>query len=729
MEKRKFKRVIVWLLAVMMMFSSIEAAAASPSLKYGSKGTQVKQLQLDLIKVGYKIAGAPSTFFGKNTETALKKFQKSAKLKTTGVYDSKTKTALLKKKSSLSQKQKYPPGFSRTLKKGSRGADVGKLQGYLVKAGYKLKADQIFGSQTYNAVISFQEKKKVKTTGIADAKTIELIIKETKPKAPKPVYPAGFSRTLTKGMSGTDVGKLQTYLVKLGYAIKVDKSFTSQTYNALLSFQKKNKLMANGKADDKTLNAVAKAANALDKPAAPSKPKPQTPAPGKPPIKDKPTPTVPVDYPKGFTRTLQLGHKGSDVRLLQAYLTKAGYRVGVDEVFGQETQTAIFKFQQTEKLPSSGLADQETLVSIVQKATDSPAYKGYSFSGKGYGHAVGMPQWGALGMAQKGYRYHDILKYYYTGVDFKTIDTSKQDIRVGLSLDKASVDVRGTGKYTIQDLNGKVLFEPLAGSTTTITVEKGKLKLSGLKETLLLNQPVKAVPEKGQYLYHKGFKYNGVLGFSLSANQRVDVINTLNIETYLQGVVPAEISSKWHPEAIKAQTLAARTYALKHLTPKSKYDVVDTVMSQVYYGMNVEAANVNSIINGETKGEVIVYNGVLINAFFSASSGGHTVGSGFVWSTDLPYLVGKPDPFDQSKYASNWWTYEVNFREISNKAASLNIGEVVDIKVVETKYTRPVKVRITGFKGTAYVSGSQFRSLISNEQMKSAIYTAQLLKN
>lgn len=185
-------------------------------------------------------------------------------------------------------------------------------------------------------------------------------------------------------------------------------------------------------------------------------------------------------------------------------------------------------------------------------------------------------------------------------------------------------------------------------------MEEGEFKLTSGDETLYIDQPFKAVSVKGKYLSHKKRNYNGVLEVSFADPKKI------------QGVVPSEISASWYPEAIKAQALAARTYALKHLRPAGKWDVYDTVDSQVYKGAGQEAANINAIINGATKGEVITYKGSLINAYFSASAGGYTVGSGFVWSTDLSYLVGKPDPYDQSKFVKNWWTYELSFDEISN---------------------------------------------------------------
>lgn len=127
-------------------------------------------------------------------------------------------------------------------------------------------------------------------------------------------------------------------------------------------------------------------------------------------------------------------------------------------------------------------------------------------------------------------------------------------------------------------------------------------------------------------------------------------INRLNIETYLRGVVPGEMYVSWHKEALKAQTLAARTYAMKGIRPSRDFDVYDDTRSQVYAGVGIENSKVTALIN-ETKGEVIMHDGQLINALYSSSAGGHTIDSEDLFNY-APYLRGKPDPYDKSVYVT-----------------------------------------------------------------------------
>lgn len=126
------------------------------------------------------------------------------------------------------------------------------------------------------------------------------------------------------------------------------------------------------------------------------------------------------------------------------------------------------------------------------------------------------------------------------------------------------------------------------------------------------------------------------------------VINNIPLEEYLLGVVPSEMPSKWNYEALKAQAIAARSYAIANRGKRSShgYDLKDTPEDQAYGGATSETATTNSAVV-ETKGVVITYNQKVIPAYYSASAGGHTVNSGAVWNKDLPYLKSVPS-FDEN---------------------------------------------------------------------------------
>lgn len=121
------------------------------------------------------------------------------------------------------------------------------------------------------------------------------------------------------------------------------------------------------------------------------------------------------------------------------------------------------------------------------------------------------------------------------------------------------------------------------------------------------------------------------------------VINDVPLEKYLQGVVPSEMPSSWEHEAHKAQAIAARSYALANLGKRGKYgyDLKDTPEDQAYGGASAETPQTNDAVS-ETEGLVLIYDGKIIPAYYSASAGGRTTTAGQVWSKDLAYLKSVP---------------------------------------------------------------------------------------
>lgn len=128
------------------------------------------------------------------------------------------------------------------------------------------------------------------------------------------------------------------------------------------------------------------------------------------------------------------------------------------------------------------------------------------------------------------------------------------------------------------------------------------------------------------------------------------VVNNVPLEEYMLGVVPSEMPSKWNYEALKAQAIAARSYAIANRGKRASrgYDLKDTPEDQAYGGASAETAATNNAVM-ETKGIVITYNQKVIPAYYSASAGGHTVNSGAVWTKDLPYLKSVPSFDDNVK--------------------------------------------------------------------------------
>ncbi|MDW2876629.1 MULTISPECIES: SpoIID/LytB domain-containing protein [Bacillaceae] len=144
-----------------------------------------------------------------------------------------------------------------------------------------------------------------------------------------------------------------------------------------------------------------------------------------------------------------------------------------------------------------------------------------------------------------------------------------------------------------------------------------------------------------------GISYRG--SFSLAPNgSSIQIVNYLDMEDYLKGVVPNEMPASWHKEALKAQAIAARSYAANMMM------LTTTATSQVYRGYSGEDGRSNIAIQ-ETDGLLVKYNGKPIQTFFFSTSGGKTANVGDVWNSDqknFPYLVSVDDPYETSVYKS-----------------------------------------------------------------------------
>jgi len=156
-------------------------------------------------------------------------------------------------------------------------------------------------------------------------------------------------------------------------------------------------------------------------------------------------------------------------------------------------------------------------------------------------------------------------------------------------------------------------------------------------------------PNVGGYTSVKGKWYRGFF-VVYNKNGSLVVINNVNIEDYIKGVVPSEMPSRWSYEAHKAQAIAARSYALANLGKRANggYDLKDTPEDQAYGGASAEASQTNKAVD-ETRGIVLIYDLKIIPAYYSASAGGQTSCSSDVWTKNLPYLQSVPSYDDNVK--------------------------------------------------------------------------------
>ena len=200
-------------------------------------------------------------------------------------------------------------------------------------------------------------------------------------------------------------------------------------------------------------------------------------------------------------------------------------------------------------------------------------------------------------------------------------------------------------------------------------------------------------------------RYRGRLQLLVSGGQ-VQAINHVPLESYLPSVVGSEMPASWPQAALRAQAVAARTYALRQRKPSAIFDLSATVTSQVYKGLEAETPSTREAV-ASTRGQVLMYGTGLANTVFHSSSGGLTENSGDLWRQQLPYLVSVPD-FDQSSPVHSW---EQRLEPQQLRQAFADIGGVTRIDVLSTTATGRVRqVRVLGPRGTTVLTGPELRS-------------------
>lgn len=211
----------------------------------------------------------------------------------------------------------------------------------------------------------------------------------------------------------------------------------------------------------------------------------------------------------------------------------------------------------------------------------------------------------------------------------------------------------------------------------------------------------------------------------ISRNNEIMVLNHVNIENYLYGVVPREMGYNFHIEALKAQAVASRSFALsstKHLS--EGYHLCDTTDCQVYLGFDGEHPNTNLAVD-ETRGVLALYNGKAIQAIYHSTSSGITEDSINAWGGDLPYLKSVVDIYsNDSPYSS--WNVNISLSDFNGKltSAGIYLGDLKNIQILETTATGNVtKVKLIGSYGEEIITGSKFRSIIGSTTLKSTWFT------
>jgi stage II sporulation protein D len=228
-----------------------------------------------------------------------------------------------------------------------------------------------------------------------------------------------------------------------------------------------------------------------------------------------------------------------------------------------------------------------------------------------------------------------------------------------------------------------------------------------------------------------GKGYRGLIEV-FPADKGVLVVDELPLEDYLVGLINCEISSLWPMEAVKAQAVIARTYALyqKESRKYALYHLESSVLDQVYEGVDIEDNRASRAVK-ETAGEVLTYAGKVIQAFYHSNCGGHTEAAVNVWGGDIAYLQGVDCKYCQAAPAGRW-EQRLPLKKVESllKGAGYPVSGLCEIRPGRTNSSgRLREVALVTTKGGQSIPAVNFRKALGYSVIKSTNFTSQTLKD
>jgi stage II sporulation protein D len=315
-------------------------------------------------------------------------------------------------------------------------------------------------------------------------------------------------------------------------------------------------------------------------------------------------------------------------------------------------------------------------------------------SGGGNGHGVGMSQYGAEGFALRGDTYRHILAHYYPGTGLTRVGNAP--VRVLLRSGAGQVVIGSSGRFRVTDARGRSVVLPpgerAVGARFSVRVHR---------RPRLLRFPLRFVPRVAP-LTLDGAAYRG----SLTVEKGLGVVDTVPLESYLRGVVPAEMPSNWLRQALDAQAVAARSYALASLRRESRFDLYPDTRSQMYLGVRAERASTDVAV-AETRGQVLTWHGQVAKTYFYSSSGGRTAANEDAWPgmQPVPYLRSVVDPYDTISPYHRWRPLVLSAGQLARR---LGLPEVDDVEVTSAPSGWALGVQVWTPAGVRTFSASAF---------------------
>jgi stage II sporulation protein D len=308
-------------------------------------------------------------------------------------------------------------------------------------------------------------------------------------------------------------------------------------------------------------------------------------------------------------------------------------------------------------------------------------------------------------------------------------------LRVGIFLDQTETSISGDGIFKIYNLKSNVLVSEERNRVVKLLPHDKGIEILGKG---VYSGPIEIIPMRNTkiiVMYNgQKYRYRGNIEISIDKEHRkLNVLNIIGIEEYLYGVLKKEISPSWPSEALKAQAVAARTFAIFNMNKyiDKGYNICASTNSQAYGGVNHEDPLTNKAVD-ETRGIIMVYKGEPINAVYHSDSGGYTEDSENVWGSFLPYLRSVKSTFEEKvSPPHHTWSYSINEKDLTEKLQKQGhkINSIISIEPVKKSETgRASELVFTADNNKVInMKTNDFRSLIGVDLIRSTFFNVEVI--
>jgi stage II sporulation protein D len=354
------------------------------------------------------------------------------------------------------------------------------------------------------------------------------------------------------------------------------------------------------------------------------------------------------------------------------------------------------------------------ITSLALLAAAPPAFAArtsFTIRGAGFGHGVGLSQYGAYGYAVHGASYEDIVLHYYKGT--RLANAGGKTIRVLLQSGPGTIWFTGA-----TNAGGRRLDPGKRYGAVKHGIDQVELRSAGGRKLATAQAPL-VVSSSQDSLVLQGRAQNGVTSGRYRGRLEIRpalfggmmAVNALPIDEYVKGVVPGEVPAAWPRAALEAQAVVARSYSLVTDAGGALFDQYADTRSQMYTGMARETPGTNAAVD-DTSGQVVQYGDEVAATFYFSTSGGRTenVENSFIGHQPVPYLKSVKDPYDSAS-PRHRWRLRWSSGQLDRRLGGWVKGRLRTVKVLERGVSpRIVTAKVVGTRGSTEVTGPQLRS-------------------